>query len=154
MQDSLESPRNKSLLTKVNQIVTPEDGRHTSQLRELNRASKTDGSIHILVSPNGMKQDLSRTHVEGFRRAAHELESLMEQGSKQTVKLISDANNDSKTSVAPITTDFNKSLISGFRRVIQGPSELTPACFCEVNGPCKKHTQFEPTMETMIELLE
>ena len=30
MQDSIESPRNKSLLTKKNQIVTPDDGRQTS----------------------------------------------------------------------------------------------------------------------------
>ena len=51
-------------------------------------------------------------------------------------------------------TDFNKTLISGFRRTMQGPNELTPACFCEVKGPCKKHTQFEPTMDEMMDLLE
>ena len=100
-----------------------------------------------------MKHELSRTHVEGFRRAAADLESLMEQGSKQTVKLVSDPIYDSKSSVQPIA-DFNKTLISGFRRTMQGPSDLTPACFCETKGPCKKHTQFEPTMETMIDLLE
>ena len=118
MVDSIESPRNKSLLTKKNQMVTPDDGRQTAIARELNRASKTDGSIHhILVSPQSMKHELSRTHVEGFRRAAADLESLMEQGSKQTVKLVSDPIYDSKSSVQPIA-DFNKTLISGFRRTM------------------------------------
>ena len=54
----------------------------------------------------------------------------------------------------PVITDFSKSMISGFRSRLQQTSDLKPACFCQKSGVCKKHTLFEPTLETMIDLLD
>ena len=48
---------------------------------------------------------------------------------------------------------FQNSTLTGFKNVMQDSSEA-PSCFCEKQGVCEKHTKFEPTIESMITLLE
>ena len=85
LYDATDS-KTKSGLTKLNQMVTPDDNRTILNQLSLNRASKTNRQLDIVsdynntisVDMRNMKHELSRTHVEVFRQAAYELESLME----------------------------------------------------------------------------
>ena len=91
--------------------------------------------------------------MEGFRKAAYDLESFIEQESKKTEILISTIEAESSPSVRTIG-DFNKTVVSGFRAKLPADSEYMPACFCVKQGPCKKHSLFMPTIDTMVDLLE
>ena len=109
----------------------------------------------VTQSLNGQTEthELAKTHVEGFRKAAYDLESFIEQQSKQTEILISTIEAESSPSVRTIG-DFNKTAISGFRAKMPADSEFQPACFCVKSGICKKHSVFMPTIDTMVDLLE
>ena len=54
---------------------------------------------------------------------------------------------------ADLPSMFQKSTLTGFKNLKESGTGV-PSCFCEKQGVCKKHTQFEPTIESMIELLE
>ena len=49
--------------------------------------------------------------------------------------------------------DFQNSTLTGFKNVISNQSAV-PSCFCEKQGVCQKHAKFEPTIDSMIGLLE
>ena len=109
----------------------------------LNRASKIDGSDNqedSLYHP-GLMHELSKTHVDGFRKEVNDLESLIDKQSKQTAKIMTSLEDGSKLNsrATPIITDFNKTMLSGFRSKMQKQSDLQPSCFCEKTGNCKKH---------------
>ena len=59
---------------------------------------------------------------------------------------------------AELPHQFRESTVTGFKSKLgsQIKSDDVPSCFCEKNAGdvCPKHAQFEPTVETLIELLE
>lgn len=53
-----------------------------------------------------------------------------------------------------LPVQFQQSTLTGFKNVMSN-SDDAPSCFCEKGqGVCEKHTKFEPTIESMIMLLE
>lgn len=48
---------------------------------------------------------------------------------------------------------FRDTTLTGFKSKL-GVNSEAPSCFCEKKGICLKHNQFQPTIESVIELLE
>ena len=54
---------------------------------------------------------------------------------------------------AELPDTFKNSTLTGFKNMNTLKSDA-PSCFCEKQGPCEKHLKFQPTIESMLELLE
>ena len=54
---------------------------------------------------------------------------------------------------AELPEKFRNTTLTGFKNAM-GPTSEAPSCFCEKQGVCQKHGKFEPTVESMIEILE
>lgn len=78
--NSIDSPTKSFLLRKQRTLANQEDGRATDQKMVKPKVpSKID--MRITQSLNGQVEsnELAKTHVEGFRKAAYDLESFIEQ---------------------------------------------------------------------------